>query len=164
MNFSIRPIREEDIDFLWEMLYQSLYVPEGQKPFERSILQDPYISKYMEGWGRAGDFGFIAENEKGQRIGSITARCFDEENKGFGYIANDVPELGMALLAEYRGNRIGTALMNELIQEAKKMSIKKVSLSVDPGNEAAMKLYERFGFKVVGKVDTSFTMVVDVES
>ena len=118
----------------------------------------------MEGWGRAGDFGFIAENEKGQRIGSITARYFDEENKGFGYVAADVPELGMALLAEFRGNRIGTALMNELLQEAKKMGIKKLSLSVDPGNAAAMKLYERFGFKVVGKVDTSFTMVAEVES
>lgn len=54
--------------------------------------------------------------------------------------------------------------MDELFKEARKRNIKKLSLSVDPSNAAAMKLYERFGFKEVGKVDSSITMVVDLRS
>lgn len=68
----------------------------------------------------------------------------------------------MALLKEYRGNGIGTSLMNELFKEAKQRGIRRLSLSVDPGNIPAVKLYERFGFKEVGKVGTSITMVVEL--
>lgn len=164
MQYRIRPIIEDDVFFLWEMLYESLFVPEGQEPFDKAIIKDPHISKYIEGWGRDGDFGFIAMNHEGEPVGSITVRYFNEDNKGFGFIDNDVPELGMALLKEYRGGKIGMALMDELFKEARKRNIKKLSLSVDPSNAAAMKLYERFGFKEVGKVDSSITMVVDLRS
>ena len=58
MNYSIRPIEAGDISFLWDMLYESLYVPEGQVPFSKEIIHDPFISKYVEGWGRDGDFWF----------------------------------------------------------------------------------------------------------
>ncbi|WMT43009.1 hypothetical protein RE628_12470 [Paenibacillus sp. D2_2] len=51
MQYSIRPITDEDIPFLWETLYESLYVIEGQEPFEKDIILDPHISKYVEGWG-----------------------------------------------------------------------------------------------------------------
>lgn len=65
----------------------------------------------------------------------------------------------MALRAEYRGRGIGTALLKMLIDEMKEKGIKGVSLSVDPGNLAAVKLYQRFGFEKVGMFDTSITMV-----
>ncbi|GAK40903.1 histone acetyltransferase [Paenibacillus sp. TCA20] len=162
MNYRIRPIEAEDVAFLWDMLYESLYVPEGQEPFNREIINDPHLSKYVEGWGRNGDFGFIAMDEQDKPVGSITARYFHESNKGFGYVDNDVPELGMAILAEYRGIGIGSALMNKLFQEARKKNIERISLSVDPHNEAAMKLYQRFCFKETGKVGTSITMVANI--
>lgn len=145
------------------MLYESLFVPEGQKPFSREILNDPLISKYVDGWGRDGDLGFIAINHEGKPIGSITARFFNESNKGFGYVDEDIPEIGMALLGEYRGKGIGTALLDKLFKEANSKNIRRVSLSVDPINKVAVKLYQRFGFEEVGTVDTSITMVADVK-
>lgn len=162
MNYRIRPIQEEDVEFLWDMLYESLFVPEGQEPFSREILKEPFISKYVEGWGRSGDFGCIAMSDEGKPVGSISARYFDESNKGFGYVDNDVPELGMAIVEEYRGLGMGTALLNELFREAKIRGIERLSLSVDPTNAAAMKLYQRFGFEEVGQVGTSITMVANV--
>ncbi|SFS41174.1 GNAT family N-acetyltransferase [Paenibacillus sp. 453mf] len=162
MNYSIRPIEAGDISFLWDMLYESLYVPEGQVPFSKEIIHDPFISKYVEGWGRDGDFGFIAIHEEGKPVGSITARYFNESNKGFGFVDHDVPELGMAILEDYRGIGIGSALLNELFKEARMKNIGRISLSVDPNNEAAMRLYQRFCFEEVGKVDTSITMVANV--
>lgn len=162
MQYTIRTIRKDDITFLWEMLYESLFVPEGKEAFDKAIIKDPFISKYVDGWGREGDFGFIAMNNEDQPIGSITARFFNEDNKGFGYIDNDTPELGMAILNEFRGKGIGTALLNQLLEEAKKKGIRKLSLSVDPQNRAAVHLYKRFGFIEVGMVDTSITMVVNL--
>lgn len=162
MQYSIRAIRKEDIPFLWDMLYESLFVPEGQEQFSRDIIKEPFISKYVDGWGEEGDFGFIAINNEGQPIGSITARYFNENNKGFGYIDQDTPELGMAILSEFRGKGIGTALLNQLLEEAKKKGIKKLSLSVDPKNRAAVHLYQRFGFIEVGIVGTSITMIVNL--
>lgn len=160
-SHAIRPIKETDIPFLWEMLYQSLFVAEGEATFDRSVIHNPELSKYVEGWGRAGDFGFIALNAQAEPIGSIYARNFDEGSQGYGFVSKDVPELGMALLPAYRGIGIGTSMMRTFIKEARKREIKQLSLSVDPRNEAAMKLYERFGFKKVGHVGTSITMVRD---
>ncbi len=162
MQFTIRPIHPNDVPFLWEMLYKSLFVPEGQEPFSLDIINDPLLSKYVEGWGRKGDFGFIAIDNKGKHIGSITARYFDENNQSFGYVDENVPELGMALIEEYRGFGVGTALMASLFHEAHQKRIERISLSVDPGNTAAMKLYQRFGFEEVGMVGTSITMVASV--
>ena len=47
----IREIKHNEIDFLRKMLYLALYVPEGQPPFPKSILNHPDISKYIENWG-----------------------------------------------------------------------------------------------------------------
>lgn len=162
MTFTIRRVTDQDIPFLWDMLFESLYTPEGQEPFIREILQEPYLAKYVDGWGRQGDIGFIAMNSEDQAVGSITARLFNEENKGFGYVADDIPELGMAIRTGYRGYGIGKTLMKALFDGLKEAGVKQVSLSVDPANTAAVRLYERFGFVQVGLVGTSITMVAPI--
>ncbi|CAK7027057.1 GNAT family N-acetyltransferase [Tissierella sp.] len=129
------------------MLYESLYVPEGQESFSRSVIEESFLSKYVENWGKEGDLGYIAENSKGRQVGSITMRYFSEDNKGFGYVSNDIPELGIALRAEYRGKGSGTALLRKFFDELKEKGIRQISLSVDPDNLAAMKLYQKFGFR-----------------
>ncbi|WP_379138801.1 GNAT family N-acetyltransferase [Paenibacillus sp. sgz500958] len=159
-TFTIRPITVQDIPFLWDMLYESIYVPEGQKSAtNRDIINQPSISKYVEGWGRKGDMGYIAVNELGHSIGSITLRYFNKDNKGYGYINDETPELGMALRSEYRGRGVGTELLKTLLEQAKTKGIHTISLSVDPNN-SAMKLYKRFGFKEIGMEGTSMTMMV----
>ena len=57
-NIQIRQATEQDIPFLWEMLYESLYVPEGEQPFAREIIEEPFMAKYVQDWGRAGDLGY----------------------------------------------------------------------------------------------------------
>lgn len=158
---TIRAITEQDIPFLWDMLYESIYTPLGQESASRDILKHPAISKYVEGWGRVGDTGYIAVNELGQSIGSITIRYFNRDNKGYGYVNDETPELGMAIRSEYRGRGIGTELLKTLLEHAKIKGIKTISLSVDPNN-LAMKIYKRFGFREVGMEGTSITMIVNL--
>ncbi|MBS4207342.1 GNAT family N-acetyltransferase [Bacillus sp. FJAT-50079] len=85
-------------------------------------------------------------------------RLFDETNKTYGYINKNIPVLSMAILPEYRGQGLGTVLLNEMIDKAKQSDYISLSLSVDPKNPA-LRLYERDGFVKVGVNGTSWDMV-----
>jgi ribosomal protein S18 acetylase RimI-like enzyme len=157
LDFKIRDIEPRDIPFLWEMLYQSLYVPEGEDPFPRDILNEPYIAKYIDDWGQKGDIGLLAEKSN-HPVGAAWLRLFSGENKGFGYVDSTTPDIGIALDEAYRGKGLGSRLMQELETRAITHGYKKLSLSVDPANPAR-RLYERNGYIHVGWCDTSWTMV-----
>ena len=101
--------------------------------------------------------GFAAvEESTSKSVGAAWFRLFTAENKGYGYVADDVPELSIALLPEYRNQGIGPGLMNSLIDEARHQ-YRALSLSVSEDNPAA-RLYRRLGFEVVEQVGTSLTM------
>lgn len=155
MNFEIRFLEGSDIPFLKDMLYESAFVPEGQKPFPRTILNEPSVSKYVEGWGKqSGDIGLIAGNEE-QAMGAIWLRLFDEEQKGYGDA--ETPEIGIAILKEFRGKGIGHSLMRALEAEAIKFGYQKLCLNVDPRNPAC-RLYKQLGYVHVGWHDTYWIM------
>lgn len=158
----IRKAEAGDEPFLREMLFRSLFVPEGEKLFSRAILREPYISRYIEGWGRSGDAGYIAM-VRDRPVGSVTARFFSRENPGYGFIDESIPELGMAVLPEFRGRGIGTLLLGTLMQSLGDQGIGAVSLSVDVRNPAK-RLYERLGFYEVGASGHSMTMRADLRA
>ncbi|WIM37650.1 GNAT family N-acetyltransferase [Paenibacillus sp. PK4536] len=158
-TWSIRAVTADDQNFLWETLYLSLYVREGEAPFDREVIYEPHLAKYVEDWGQAGDVGYIAINDQQQPIGAVTARVLPADNQGYGYIDEVTPELGLAVLDEYRGQGVGTALMQALLTELRQQQIAQVSLSVDPSNPV-VRLYERLGFEKVAVVGTSITMLL----
>lgn len=155
-EYNIRPLTPSDQAFLREMLYQSLHVPEGGAPFEREILNHPDIAKYVDDWGRENDSGFVAVDENGRPVGAIWLRLLKGAEKGFGYVDDKTPELGMAVLPEYRGQGIGTRLLSHLIKSAEEFN-EYISLSVATGNPA-LRLYQRLGFEIVGEHGNSITM------
>jgi len=157
-EYHVRPIETEDVPFLWEMLYASLHTQGSDEPFEPEIVHNPELSKYVEGWGREGDFGYIVVDTLGRRLGSITLRFYHEQNAGYGYVNAATPEMGMAVIEEARGKGVGTLLMQAALEEARQRGIDAVSLSVDPDN-AAIRLYRRFGFEEFGMCGTSVTML-----
>lgn len=162
-DYKIRPETEKDIDFLWEMLYQSIFVVEGKEKPSREILNQPDLKKYLWEWGRKGDIAIIVTDSKENPIGAIWTRLFDETNKTYGYINEKTPVLSMALLPEFRGKGIGTILLNEMIRKAKNFGFNSLSLSVDPKNPA-LRLYERLGFVKVGINGTSWDMMKTFDS
>ena len=52
MSFELRAVNVSDEPFLWEMLFLALFVPPGQPPHPRSVLRDPAIARYVQGWAR----------------------------------------------------------------------------------------------------------------
>jgi ribosomal protein S18 acetylase RimI-like enzyme len=138
------------------MLYQAIHVPEGQPTLPREIVKIPELARYVQGWGREGDCGFLGSDVlTGRPIGAAWLRLPSGEHKGYGYVGDDIPELSIAVLPEYRGRGVGTRLLTHLFaSECGKLSI---SLSVSADNPA-VRLYERFGFERVSKSDGSLTM------
>ena len=156
MSFFIRRAAPKDLPFLREMLYEALFVPEGGKPFPRTALDLPEIARYLRAWGRLGDIGLVAR-EGGVPVGAAWCRVFGQNDRGFGFVAEDVPELTVAVNRETRGRGIGTRLLKRLFAEARAAGYRDLSLSVDHRNRA-VRLYRRLGFEVVAASGTSFTM------
>ena len=157
LNYIIRPLTQADEPLLLEMLYHAIYVPEGQALPKPGVLNAPEIARYVSDWGQAGDGGFFALDAEGKEaIGAAWIRLLRGDNKGFGYVDDATPELSVAVLPEYRGQGIGTALLTELLRIAS-VHHDAVSLSVDAGNPA-LRLHERLGFDVVGASGASLTM------
>ena len=158
MDFFFREISAADYPFLREMLYLAIFVPPGQNPYEKSVIDLPEISKYIESWDDLRDFGIICFTNE-NLLGAIWGRLFSAENKGYGFVDAETPELTMAVKTDFRNRGIGTRLMHRFLQQAKNKGHKSISLSVDKRNRA-FQFYERMGFSVVGELETSVTMKI----
>ena len=55
----------------------------------------------------------------------------------------------IAVAAEHRGTGIGRALLQELLDEAKRRHVREVFLEVRADNPVAQHMYERFGFTAI---------------
>ncbi|MGD1894805.1 MAG: GNAT family N-acetyltransferase [Cyclobacteriaceae bacterium] len=159
---TIRKLQDDEQPFLAEMLYEALFVPEGQEKFPQEIIQDPILAKYIDNWGKdALDIALVAE-EAGKLIGAIWGRKFTQDNPGFGFVDENTPELSMAIKEEWRGEGIGTTLIRDIARSYQQVGIKALSLSVDKKNRAYT-LYQRMGCEVVAETDTSVVMKKDLK-
>jgi len=141
VSFELRAATISDEPFLWEMLYLALFVPPGQRPLPRSVLRDPAISRYVDGWGkRCGDTGLIALVDSSP-VGAAWLRWFPASDPGYGFVDESTPELSVAVLPAHRGNGIGSLLLDRLLD-----GVPATSLSCDPANPA-WRLYLRLGFQ-----------------
>lgn len=152
----IRPLVVGDEPFLWQMLYHALYVPAGQVPFAPEIVYQPELALYVEQWGQVGDGGFLAAVAH-QPVGAVWVRLFTSTRPGYGFVNDQTPELSMAILPTYRGQGLGTQLLEKMLEQAHQVGFPAVSLSVSAGNPA-QRLYTRLGFEVVQQSDDSYTM------
>jgi GNAT superfamily N-acetyltransferase len=166
-NIMVRRAQDaSDILFLWDMLYEAAAVDVTIKAMNKEdALKLPGISKYLSEWGRRGDTALIAYNDiTKEPVGAIWYRLFSYDAPGYGYVADDIPELSMAITLENRGKGIGNLLLHAIIEEAKKNGHRALSLSVDKHNRAR-KLYESVGFidaELSKPEDTSITMKINL--
>jgi ribosomal protein S18 acetylase RimI-like enzyme len=66
--------------------------------------------------------------------------------------------IGIALLQEYWGLGIGTALFRELIAQGEEWGLKQLELEVIEGNERGLALYRKTGFEITGAVPNAIRM------
>jgi GNAT superfamily N-acetyltransferase len=150
MDYVIHPLTPADEPVLWEMLYQALRTSQEAPP--RDIVRQPEYARHVEGWGRAGDTGFVAYDaeKKDELLGAAWFRLPTAESKD-----EPTPELAFAVKSGHRKRGIGAALLTQLMKANPQYSAVSIAASA---NNPVVRLYDRFGFKIVRQSDRAVTL------
>jgi len=149
-----------DLDLLTRMLWVA-FNWRDEAVSEQHWPDPAAAAKYVDGFGRHGDAGVVAE-VAGQGVGAAWYRLLPADDPGYGFVAADIPEITLAVASQARGRGIGTALMQRLLDRAVADRFAALSLSVEPDN-AAMRLYLALGFERVGESGASVTLLRTLE-
>jgi ribosomal protein S18 acetylase RimI-like enzyme len=154
-SVTLRPVLPEDEQFLYE-LYASVRADElAQVQWDEAQLK-----MFLKMQLRARDQSYL------MYYPSLDDRIILLDNKRAGRLivsrTHDCVRLvDVALLPEYRGTGIGTALIKELFAEAGETN-RVVRLQVEKTNPQACRLYERLGFSITSENQTHFQMEISV--
>ena len=146
----------------------------ADEPFLREMLwlaynwRDPSVAtdhwpdpdgprRYVEGFGRPGDGGVIAVSGE-EPAGAAWYRLLPASDAGYGYVADDVPELTIGVAAPFRWQGVAAELLERLKATAAADGFRGLSLSVEPDNHAR-RIYERAGFEPSGGSGDSVTLM-----
>lgn len=141
MKFNIVPIEEKHIEGFWHAVdsvareRKYLAFLEGPPIDTTKIFVQNNIN---DSWPH-----FVALNEE-KIIGwcditSLARPIFDH-----------VGSLGIGVLADYRGQGIGEALIRATLQQARIKGLTRIELTVFENNKPAISLYEKLGFVAEG--------------
>lgn len=127
-DLTVRTAEERDIKPIAELDKLCFQDPWSEKSFHSEIMENEaalYIVGEIDGGlvGYAGVWAIVDE----------------------GHITN------VAVHPDYRKKGIGEILVAVMIESCEKEGIFRQTLEVRPSNEAALKLYGKFGFKAVGR-------------
>ena len=153
-----RELRSNEYDLLKTLLYEAIYIPEGEMPPDRSIIELPELALYYEDFGTGPADHCMAAEDEGRIIGAVWTRIMND----YGHVDDDTPSLAISVLADYRGRGTGTILLQKIKELLKYNGYKRVSLAVQKANYA-VRMYERAGFRTVGENAEEYIMVCDLQ-
>jgi GNAT superfamily N-acetyltransferase len=149
MDYVIRALTPADEPLLWDMLYQALQTAEGAP--SRDILRRPEYARYVEGWGREGDTGFVVSDKNSAEVlGAVWYRIPADKEPN-----EPTPELAFAVKSGQRKRGLGAALLTQLVKANPHHSAISIRASA---KNPAVRLYERFGFEIVSDREGTVTM------
>ena len=146
MNYRIRPGEPSDADQLTRLADAVSAEPEG------------WLISVAGEWRSAGDERrylkalrryphaavFVAEAEDGTVVGRLSVGRDPHP------ASTHVADVGLMVAAGARRQGVGSALLDAAVGWARSAGVRKLELHVFPWNEAAIKLYESFGFEREG--------------
>lgn len=156
--FALRPATGADGAFLGDMVVEAANWRQGGVRPRHDVIAHPDHSRYLAGWMRPGDAGFVAVAERGDAIGAAWYRMLPRTDPGFGYVGTGVPELIIGVRPIWRAHGVGRALLQRLCDHARAEGFARISLSVERDN-FARQLYRSEGFAVTNAGHGRDTMV-----
>ena len=120
---------------------------DGIAAIERECFAHPWTRDDLEAALDNQNSVFLAATENGEVIGYIGAEVIIDE----GYIYN------VAVTEKRRGQGVGSALIEALVNYAKRSSLCFLTLEVRESNERARSLYGHFGFIKAGERKAYYT-------
>jgi ribosomal-protein-alanine N-acetyltransferase len=94
---------------------------------------------------------FLAKGPEGQPLGFCS----------FWRVLDELHINNIAVLPAFRRDGIATALLTHVLEEGIRLGARRATLEVRRSNEAARRLYERFGFTVAGVRQGYYTKPVE---
>lgn len=156
---TIRPLSSADRPLLREATLANMNW-NGEKFTFHDVDAAHAISHYFTNFPSGRDFGLAHHDE--DVIRAVAWLVFlPVEDPGYGFVDEETPELSIMTFTGSRGQGIGSTLLSEIINEARRRDITGISLSVEDGNDAR-RIYERAGFDVVGRNGSSDTMFLSL--
>ena len=146
MNYRIRPAEPADAEQLTRLAAAVSAEPEG------------WLISVAGEWRSAGDERrylkalrryphaavFVAEREDGTLVGRLSVGRDPHP------ASTHVADVGLMVAVGARRQGVGRALLQAAVDWARAAGVRKLELHVFPWNEAAIKLYESFGFEREG--------------
>ena len=147
MDYVIRPLTAAAEPILWDMLYQALQTSEGAPPPD--VVKRPEFARYVEDWGRPNDAVFVAHDKaSGGLLGAVWIRRVSDQ-------LDAPPDLAFSVKPGLRRRGIGAALLTQLVKTYPEQSTISIRASA---KNPAVRLYQRFGFKIVKQSERCVTM------
>ena len=138
-EFTVRPLRRDEVEAVIDHLAE---VAEER----RWIASEPPIPR--ERWREQTLKAF--DDPNCLVLAAVDCDdCIIGELSAFGRESRPA-DIGMSVARDWRGRGVGTALMQACVEWARGRGVHKLSLQVWPHNEAALRLYEKFGFEREG--------------
>lgn len=123
-TFLFRFMEEQDIDSVLEIEHASFTTPWSREAFYNELDNNK--------------FAVYIVLETGQKV---VGYC------GVWVVADEAHVTNVAILPEFRGKKLGEALMRKLVEVVKERGAKSMTLEVRVSNEIAQSLYRKFGFQ-----------------
>ena len=146
MSFAIRAADPSDAEQLTRLAEQVSAEPEGWLISVagewRSAGDERRYLKALRKYAHAAVF--VAEREDGAIVGRLSVGRDPHP------ASSHVADLGLMVALDARREGIGTALLQAAVDWARTAGVRKLELHVFPWNEAAIALYDRFGFEREG--------------
>ena len=154
ITYTIRKMNTNEYPLLKDFCYESIFIPEGFPPADRSAVDYPLLQVYYVGFGsEIHDRALVAEVD-GKIVGAVWTRIMDD----FGHVDSETPSFAISLYSEYRGYGIGTKMMKGMLSWLKEAGYRKASLSCQKENYA-VRMYLKLGFEIIGENEEEFIMV-----
>lgn len=147
VSFTVRPATQADGAFLGDMVVEAANWHSGPPRPKHEVVTSADHSRYVSGWMRPSDAGFVAIDGHSEPIGAAWYRMLPRTEPGYGYVGTGVPELIIGVRPIWRAHGVGRALLRSLCAHASAQGYARISLSVGRGNFATT-LYRSEGFAV----------------
>ncbi len=116
-----------DADVVYEIENQAFFEPWSKKNLIKDLEQNSFLNHYVY-------------ELDGKIVGFYIAS----------HVMDEVEIFTIAVDKDYRQRGIGIKLLEHLIKESEKYAVAEIWLEVSTKNTAAISLYEKFGFEVMG--------------
>ena len=123
-SYVFRFMRQKDIEQVLEVEHASFTLPWSREAFSNELRNNKFAV-------------YLVLEHNGRVIGYC----------GVWIVIDEAHVTNVALLPEYRGKKLGEAMMRKLISLAREMGAKSMTLEVRVTNHIAQSLYRKMGFQ-----------------